>query len=175
MLRQFTIILCLLVSSTAFAENASDESVRNFLTKIQNLMNKRDIKEIESFYTYFTDSSARFIKKSYLLDNTDKSKILAEESLNMSKEEYINYIKEILKPLNQYAYRINVNKIDRNEAAGIAIINYSVDEYTLIKSDKGAEEAAFISANCNMNVGLDTGDAVILSTNCIEKIVKKTN
>lgn len=174
-IRFFVFSFILLFTTPSFAEDASDATIQAFFIKIQNLMNKRDISEIESFYMYFTDSSARFIKIAYLLNPEDKTKVVAQESLNMSKEEYITYIKDILKPLNSYAYRVTINKINREGGAGVAVVNYSVDEYTLIRSEKNEEEAAFISANCNMNVGLDSGDAVILSTNCIEKIVKRTN
>ncbi len=173
---RLTVLACaLFITTPSFSEDTNDATIRAFFIKIQNLMNKRDISEIESFYKYFTDSSARFIKIAYLLDPEDKTKVVAQESLNMSKDEYITYIKDILKPLNSYAYRVTVNSINRTGSAGVAIVNYSIDEYTLIRSEKNEEEAAFISANCNMNIGLDSGDAVILSTNCIEKIVKRTN
>ena len=176
--RHLIIVFILLSSASSHAANADEGSIKLFLLKIQDLMNKRNITDIESFYTYYTDSSARFLKTSYLLDSNDKSKILAQESLNMSKDEYINYIREILKPLSEYAYRITINKISHDTSSGVALITYSLEEYSLSKvvidpKLPPTEDASFISTNCNMNISTEGGDLSILSTNCIEKIVKK--
>jgi hypothetical protein len=175
-LRYLSLILMLLVFVPAHAVDTDEESIRQFFYKIQNLMNKRSINDIESFYKYYIDSSARFIKASYLLDPNDKSKVLAQESLNMSKNEYIEYIKDILKPLNNYAYRSTISNINIDKAKSIALITYSIEEYSLITADKNSsqpDDTTFISANCNMNLSIEGGDTSILSTNCIEKIVKK--
>jgi hypothetical protein len=174
-LRHLSLILMLLVFTPAYAADTDEESIRQFFNKIQNLMNKREINDIESFYKYYADSSARFIKTSYLLDPTDKSKVLAQESLNMSKNEYIKYIKDILKPLNNYAYRSTISNITIDKANSIALISYGIEEYSLIKAATNSQpdDTTFISANCNMNLSIEGGDTSILSTNCIEKIVKK--
>ncbi len=145
-------------------------------------MNNRDMKDISGFYKFYADSSARFLKTSYLLDPNDRSKNLAEESLNMGREEYVTYIGNILNGLDEYAYRLTINGIKPIDGSDSILVSYGVEEYSLRKGQEVVDpntnqkvqknDVSFVSTNCNMSIGTATGDPVILSTNCIEKIIK---
>lgn len=182
-LRPLCIVIVMLVSvlsvpTNSYAVNATEEDIKQFILKMQSIMNRRNNGEIGTFFSYFTDSSARFLKTSYLVNAQDQNKILAQESLNMTRDEYIEYISTILKSVDRYGYKITINKIKIDQPKSIALVSYSVDEYSIINGDRNAQnktedEVTFISANCNANFSVEDGDVLILSTNCIEKIIRK--
>ena len=161
------------------AQTTDEATIKEFMFKIQSVMNKRNLNELDTFLTYYTDSSARFVKTSYLLDPRNTSKITDQENLNMSKAEYIQYLKDIISPLSYYFYKITVDKITIDEENYVALVSYQVEEYALTDtkqtdaSNNKISDANFIAANCNMNLAIQSGDINILSSNCVEKIIRK--
>jgi hypothetical protein len=160
-------------------QSTEEQAIRQFMFKMQSVMNKRNRNEMNTFFSYYADSTARFQKTSYLLDSDNTSKIIAQESLDMNKDEYIQYLKDVLESLSYYFFKITVDSIKIDNVTNVALVSYRVDEYGLTEerkldeNNKPITNANFISANCNMNLSIESGDTMILSSNCVEKIVKK--
>jgi len=177
---KIAVILTLsLLSFSSYAQNSDEMSIRQFFLKKQSVMNSRYTNELKDFFNFYIDSSARFVKASYLIDPNNTKKVIAQENLSMGKEEYIAYLQDIIRPLSYYYYKTDIKKITLDPNTRTALVSFSVDEYSIEKtkeyddSNDQLSNVSYVTANCNMNFDLSSGDSIILSSNCAEKIVRK--
>lgn len=178
MVRVFAVLVLVFLANTASAVKITQDDIIQMVGRMQSIMNQRTISGIEKYFGYYADSEARFLKTSYLVDPDNSEKILAQESLNMSRDEYIKYIKNILNPPTNYVYKATVNSVKMDDIVNQALVSYSTQEYATINVldstyNKVAEETSLIRSNCNMIVDYNSTDIVILSINCAEKITRR--
>ncbi|MFI4983754.1 MAG: hypothetical protein ACHP6I_00980 [Rickettsiales bacterium] len=172
------ILVFVFIASPVYAAKVTSDDVAQLITRMQTIMNRRDAESFQTFFGYYADSEARFLKTSYLVDANDPKTILAQESLNMDRKQYIAYLDTILNPPSKYVYQATINSIAMDDSKSQALISYSTQEYATNSlfddsHHRIGEEVSLIHANCNMIASYSGSDVVILSINCSEKISKK--
>lgn len=190
-LRTLTILLLIAqmsVSATAqvspnsqdnvLEKKINDTNVNDLLGKIRNIFNKREAEPIKSFFDFYADSDARFIKTTFLIDPDNPDNILQNEGINLSRGEFVDYMSKILKNPTRYYYRQSEIQYKLGAKPTDALVSFHADEVIMYDApaSMGIEryEKMLTSANCNMNVQLAGGGLKIMGLNCIEKVAKKT-
>lgn len=190
-LKALTILLLIVLGNThAVAQRSSlaeegnrekkisEANVLDLLSKIRDVFNNRGSDAISSFYNFYADSDARFIKTTFLIDPDNPDNIVGNEGINLSRSEYIDYIIKILKNPSKYFYRQSDIQFKLGSKPTDALISFHADEIIMYDapSSPGLEryEKMLTSSNCNMNVQLYGGGLKIMGLNCIEKVAKKT-
>lgn len=178
MIRFFIVLTLVLMTNAAYAAKVTSDDISQMVGRMQTVMNQRSPAGIDKFFGFYADSEARFLKTSYLVSPDDNNKVLAEESLDMSRKEYIEYLKTILGPPSKYGYQATVNSVKMDDAVNQALVSYSTQEYGLsytVDKEYNLTDGvtSLIRSNCNMIISYASSDIVILSINCAEKIMKK--
>ncbi len=163
---------------TSLEKKINEANVNDLLGKIRNIFNKRDPDSIKSFFDFYADSDARFIKTTFLIDPDNPDNVLQNEGINLSRGEYVDYMSKILRNPTRYFYRQSEIQFKLGAKPTEALVSFHADEVIMYDapSSMGIEryEKMLTSANCNMNVQLSGGGLKIMGLNCIEKVAKKT-
>lgn len=167
--------LIFLALDTPHAMQKSD--VDYLFNQMNNVMNRRDPREVKNFFTYSSKPQARFVKTSYLVDPKDLSKTIDQESIDMSTTEYVDYINNIIQIPKRYAYKATVQTVDLRESEGIAYVSAAIQDGAIImKTDKDTmldyQLSVVTAANCNFALRYENGRFYFLAMNCVEKINK---
>ncbi len=171
--------------------NRKKEKINNILSQMAMAINSCDYKIISSFLSYYSSASANFLIKSILYTNIEPEKIESEESVSLTRDEYINYRYQIAKSANKYLFEINLDSIAfLDDSASIA--NVSIKETSINKTYKTIDQAKINSGNTNQqntdnnpqiittttlvytncSISFQNDDIpIILASNCFEKIV----
>jgi len=162
---------------SACAREIIRTDVETLLLRMQSVLNRKNPREISRFFKFYSESTARFLMKNQLVDPDSTNKILATEELNMTWDQYVKYLENIIKPNYVYLFKIKMTDFQYNEEAELATVSFHLQEYALQVQYDGKRKVDDIttlgSTNCNLHVGENATDLEILSMNCISKIVRK--
>ena len=158
--------------------NAMQRSDVDYLfNQMNNIMNRRDPREVKNFFMYSSKPEAKFLKTSYLLDPKDFSKTIDQESIDMKPAEYVEYINNIIQIPRRYAYKATIQTVELKETEGLAYVSASIQDGAIIyKTDRDTmldyQLSVVTSANCNFALRYENGRFYFLAMNCVEKINK---
>lgn len=160
-----------------FEKKITQAMVIDLMENIKNTYNSRQQNTIESFFKYYTDPDARFIKTTYAVDADNPDTILHNEGTNYSRNEFIKALANYLKTPEKYFYRYSDVQFTLQSSPTEALVSYHYDEISINQSLKTPTAEKFVktlaSANCNMNVQLSGIGLKIMGCNCIVKNAKK--
>ncbi len=175
--RFFFVYLVALIAlmPNARALTLSKESAEELIIKMQNVTNSRNPSTIKSFFEYYSLPEARFIKTKFEMDSIDSEKVVSNIGTNLSRAEYIDYLKNWVSTPKKYYYKASLVDFKLNPD-GSGLISYQVDEMIVreYKDDEAdAVEKILSSANCNITVTVPVTEPQIQGLNCVEKIARK--
>ena len=181
----FKIILCIFLFGTLLNTNiaSSREIEQNeadtLLLRMQSVLNRGSKPEIEQFFKFYSDSTARFLMKNLLVNKDNTNEVLAEEELNMTWEQYVTYITNILEPNYMYVFKVKLSDFAYDSTSELGNVSFNVQEYGLQRqyTEDGVTQLDDIvtlgATNCNMTIAENATDVYILSMNCISKVLRK--
>ena len=88
-------------------EKISD-AVTHFFKQVENISNRTMAREVKDFYSFYAKSDALFVKESFMLD--ENNNITNQDKLEMNKEQYIEYLLNVLQKPQKYSVAIKVLK-----------------------------------------------------------------
>ena len=181
----FVISLIVFSGNSVHAESVLDENNAQTKNSVINLMNQfaavinsgqKDV--ISEFVRFYVDRDANCIKTSKLYDAFLEDKIIGQENLDMSREEYIRYLYHISSTPITYSMAVSVTNVDYdkggNISASISMNEISVSaikkESTYNKDGQSkANDKISVITNCNISFRRSS-TLIITGSNCIEKI-----
>ena len=161
--------------TNANALTLSRESAEDLIDKMQNVANSRNPAAIKAFFEYYSLPEARFIRTKFELDPNDSEKIISNIGTNLSRAEYIDYLKNWLSEPKKYSYKANLVDFKLNQD-GSGLISYQAEEMLLRMykdDDADAVEKVLVYSNCNITATVPVTEPQIQGLNCVEKIARK--
>jgi hypothetical protein len=146
--------------------------------KMQTALNSKNQQDIDKYFNYYSWKNAQYVKTSYLVKNRNDETVLGTESLTMTKDEYIKYLKRIIFKADQYVITFTIDSININPNKHEGIVSITSSDIAINRDADLQTKAPILRTSaatnkCNFSIGLSATDLLIYGMSCQEKIVKE--
>lgn len=162
--------------------------VRDMIAQFGAVVNTKDYSTIKNFMDFYADSNARFIKDSILYDPYIPNKVVAQEKIDLLKDEFVKYITSLVVAPLEYAMVLRVKSIT-NPRPRLIVAEVVIEEVAIsnLHDDASNPEVAsinktlstesnikkiktLVTSQCNVLMR-QSATMVISGMNCAEKII----
>jgi hypothetical protein len=170
------IILFSFFSKDVFAYSLTRSTAEGLIQQMSAVIASKDLVNIEKFFKYYADDTARFIYKSIPVDPSATIKTKESKS-NRTRKEYIEHLIRIIKSSREYSFRATLDSYSQGADGLSAVIGISIDERTISNIPDPNNKRRDIQVktkaltNCNVSLTLAAATPIISGMNCIEKIL----
>lgn len=167
-----TAIILLFVSSLGCAAGFDQAGVTKLFTQMTNVVNSRNPKTINSFFSYYMASDAVVHKKSILVTPDDLENPQSIKDVQYTRDQYISFLQASANTKADYSINYNVDSFHILPDNYIAYAAVSIIETFIVrKNDSSLMEKNIVTTNCNYTMIEGANSSKIAGANCIEKII----
>lgn len=175
-----TVVMLFTICHEGNAAPIDKMSVSNYIAKMQNTLNRRDLNEMKNFFQYYTTQDSRYLLTNYYVDPDKTDRIISQEQREMNKDQYINYLNDYLFNSNIMKYymqfTIDDMQLDTSKNQATIALHYEeniVFNKAINQGQNPIQEYQKTTANCNLLVQVETIDVVLVGMNCIRQTANK--